>query len=184
LLRLTCFRLHSALLTRARLCKHLIYKEPVSRVSVQVYNMDVPLSLHQTHAPMTIHAGSIRQCNGDTLTMPLHRTSSKATISASSNTRIENNISAQPLLDSEKAANTPPGWPTSPNRTKTSVYVNFMNGAFDALLLACSVAFLVFALIVNNHDQAPTAQYPRLTKTLVNATKYVSHPTPTSLMPN
>jgi hypothetical protein len=48
-----------------------------------------------------------------------------------------------------------------------------LNSIFDVLLLACSVAFLAFALVVNRHDQDSTAEHPRLSKTLVNATKYV-----------
>lgn len=67
----------------------------------------------------------------------------------------------------------PPDWPSSPKPITTPIYVKTLNGSFDVLLLACSAAFLAFAIVVNLHDRVPTADYPRLTTTLLRATKYV-----------
>ena len=85
----------------------------------------------------------------------------------------QQNTSAAPLLHQKKPSETLPGWPTSPRPIKTAVYVQVYNGVFEALLLLCSIAFLAFALIVNAYDQSSTTEYPRLTKALINATKYV-----------
>ena len=81
-----------------------------------------------------------------------------------------NDAPAQPLLPSKNIAETPSGWPTSPKRIKTSNFINFLNGVFDILLLACSIAFLTFALVVNRFDQASTVENPRTTRMLLNAT--------------
>jgi hypothetical protein len=80
---------------------------------------------------------------------------------------------AEPLLHQEHLSKTISGWPTTPKPIRTPVYIKILNGIFDVLLLACSVAFLAFALIVSIHDQASTVDKPRLTKTLLDATKYV-----------
>jgi hypothetical protein len=80
---------------------------------------------------------------------------------------------AEPLLHQEHLSKTLPGWPTTPKPIRTPVYIKLLNGVFDILLLTCSAAFLAFALIVNIHDQASTADNARLTKTLLDATKYV-----------
>jgi hypothetical protein len=80
---------------------------------------------------------------------------------------------AEPLLDHEKPLTILSGWPTSPKPIKTGIYIKLLNGVFDVLLLTCSAAFLAFALIVSIYDQTPTADNPRLTKTLIDATKYV-----------
>lgn len=66
-----------------------------------------------------------------------------------------------------------PGWPSSPKPIHTPIYVKALNGVFDVLLLACSAAFLAFAIVVNLHDRVPTAEHPRLTTALLRATKYV-----------
>jgi hypothetical protein len=76
-------------------------------------------------------------------------------------------------LHLEKLSRVLQGWPSSPKPINTPFYVKILNGALDALLLACSVVFLAFAIAVNMHDQHPTASYPRLTTTLLSATKYV-----------
>lgn len=122
----------------------------------------------RTPSPTTTYASSNSQLNSDGLDVP------PATTVIDPRPPL-NNTPALPPLDYEKAETTPPGWPTSPKRIKTPIYVNVLNSFFDVLLLACSTAFLVFALVVCFHDQAPTAQYPRLTQTLLNATKYVRH---------
>jgi hypothetical protein len=80
---------------------------------------------------------------------------------------------AEPLSHQEHLSKTLPGWPTTLKPIRTLVYIKLLNGFFDILLLTCSAAFLAYALIVNIHDQAATADYPRLTKTLLDATKYV-----------
>jgi hypothetical protein len=83
---------------------------------------------------------------------------------------------AESVLHREKSTRTLVGWPSSPKPIKTPIYISVLNGLFDILLLACSIAFLAFALIVNIHDQHPTAENPRLTTALLNATKYVLSP--------
>jgi hypothetical protein len=80
------------------------------------------------------------------------------------------------LLHREKPTRTLLGWPSSPSPIKTPIYISVLNGLFDILLLACSIAFLAFALVVNIHDQHPTAENQRLTTALLNATKYVISP--------
>jgi hypothetical protein len=66
------------------------------------------------------------------------------------------------------------GWPTSPNRVHSSLWMTIWDGIFDLLLFACAVAFLAFAAIVSLHDEAPTLDNPRTTSMLLNAIKYVS----------
>jgi hypothetical protein len=83
---------------------------------------------------------------------------------------------AESLLHREKQSKMLPGWPSSPKPIKTPIYIKVLNTMFDVLLFTCSVAFLVFALLVNVHDQDSTAENPRLTTTLLNATKYVPSP--------
>jgi hypothetical protein len=83
---------------------------------------------------------------------------------------------AESLLHREKSTRTLVGWPSSPSPIKTPIYIIVLNGLFDILLLACSIAFLAFALVVNIHDQHPTAENQRLTTALLNATKYVLYP--------
>jgi hypothetical protein len=90
----------------------------------------------------------------------------------SGSTRSEK-VRAKSSLCQEKPSKMLPGWPSFPKPMKTPMYIHVLNSIFDVLLLACSVAFLAFALVVNRHDQDSTAEHPRLTKTLVNATKYV-----------
>jgi nitric oxide reductase large subunit len=76
-------------------------------------------------------------------------------------------------LHQEKTSKIIAGWPSSPKSTVTPTYVKVLNGVFDVILLACSVAFLAFVVVVNVHDQDSTADHPRLTTTLLRATKYV-----------
>jgi hypothetical protein len=76
-------------------------------------------------------------------------------------------------LHREKTSRMIAGWPYPPKPITTPIYVKFLNGVFDVLLFACSIAFLAFAIAVNIHDQDPVAGYPRLTTTLLRATKYV-----------
>ncbi|KAI0570113.1 hypothetical protein Alg130_11351 [Pyrenophora tritici-repentis] len=79
---------------------------------------------------------------------------------------------AESLLHREKLPKTLPGWPSSPEPIKAPIYIKVLHTIFDILLFTCSVSFLVFALVVNVHDQDSTAENPRLTTTLLNATKY------------
>jgi hypothetical protein len=81
---------------------------------------------------------------------------------------------AVPLLDIEKAIPTIRDWPTSPKAVQHSPWLVRSNLLFDILLFACAVAFLAFALIVAHYDKASTANNPRATTMLLNATKYVS----------
>ncbi|KAH6625531.1 hypothetical protein C7974DRAFT_396230 [Boeremia exigua] len=75
-------------------------------------------------------------------------------------------------LQGEKSSRTIPGWPSSPKPINTPIYVQVLNAIFDIILLAGSTAFFAFAIVVGVHDQVPTADYPRLTTTLIGATKY------------
>jgi hypothetical protein len=83
---------------------------------------------------------------------------------------------AESLLHRDKPPNMFPGWPSSPKPIKTPIYIKVLNTMFDVLLFNCSAAFLAFALVVNVHDQDSTAENPRLTRALLNATKYVQSP--------
>jgi hypothetical protein len=80
---------------------------------------------------------------------------------------------AESLLHRENPPKTLLGWPSSPKPITTPIYIKILNILLDILLLTCSIAFLVFALVVDVHHQDPTAEYPRLTTTLLNATKSV-----------
>ncbi|CAO2651856.1 Nn.00g001390.m01.CDS01 [Neocucurbitaria sp. VM-36] len=87
-----------------------------------------------------------------------------------------NDAPAQPLLPSKKIAETPSGWPTSPKRIKSSVFINVPNDVFDILLLALSVVFLASVLVVNRYDQNATVESSRITRMLLDVTNYVSLP--------
>jgi len=84
-----------------------------------------------------------------------------------------NDAPAASPLHEEKSSGMITGWPSSPKPIKTPIYVKVLNGLFDVLLLAGSAAFLAFAIIVDVHDQVPTADHPGLTTTLIRVTKYV-----------
>jgi hypothetical protein len=77
------------------------------------------------------------------------------------------------LLHREKPSKQLLRWPSSPKPITTPAYIKVLYVIFDVLLLSFSAAFLAFAVIVSVHDQDSTAEYPRLTRTLLNATKYV-----------
>jgi hypothetical protein len=62
-------------------------------------------------------------------------------------------ITAESLLHREKPPKTLLGWPSSPKPIKTPIYIKVLNILFDVLLLTCSVAFLIFALVVEVHHQ-------------------------------
>jgi hypothetical protein len=81
---------------------------------------------------------------------------------------------AAPLMDTEKAVPTLRGWPTSPKAVQHSPWVALSSIALDILLFACAVAVLAFASVVSSYDKASTADNPRTTRMLLNATKYVS----------
>lgn len=78
---------------------------------------------------------------------------------------------AEPLLAGIETFH---GWPTLPHPIKSSATSLVLDIALDVTLICGSLTFVIFALIVWFHDQAETASYPHLTKTLVNATQYVS----------
>lgn len=67
------------------------------------------------------------------------------------------------------------GWPNSPKAIKSSWWMVLWDGIFDLLLFACAVAFLFFAVAVSRYDQVATAENPKTTELLLNATKYVSN---------
>lgn len=81
-----------------------------------------------------------------------------------------------PLIHTDKidAAPAPPGWPTTPRRVELSWLAILSNGLLDVMLLACSMAFLAFALVVNTYDQEATGDCPKTKSMLEDATKYVS----------
>ena len=68
----------------------------------------------------------------------------------------------------------PKGWPDKPNPIKHSIPILIWTAILDLLLFSCSVAFFAFALVVQNYEQASTADNPRATRMLINATRYVS----------
>ncbi|KAF5854573.1 hypothetical protein GGP41_007339 [Bipolaris sorokiniana] len=87
---------------------------------------------------------------------------STAVGNAAQHTR-DNNVPDASPLGQEKSLRMMPGWPLSPKSINTPIYVKVLNGIFDILLLACSATFLAFAIVIDVHDQVPTADYPRLT---------------------
>jgi hypothetical protein len=88
-------------------------------------------------------------------------------------TTSHNDIPVETLVFRDKSPKTLFGWPSSPKPIRTPIYIKILSRVFDFLLLAGSTAFLSFALIVSIHDQDSTAENPRLTKGLLNATQYV-----------
>lgn len=83
-------------------------------------------------------------------------------------------VTAAPLLATEKHTTAIQGWPTTPRRIRSPWWIIVWNVVFDLILFACAVAFLAFAGIVSHYDQASTAENPRTTAMLLNATRYVS----------
>lgn len=68
----------------------------------------------------------------------------------------------------------PKGWPNKSKPIKHSIPILIWTAILDFLLFSCSVAFFAFALVVQNYKQASTADNPRATRMLINATRYVS----------
>jgi hypothetical protein len=85
-----------------------------------------------------------------------------------------NLVTAAPLLATNKNTTAIQSWPTAPRRIRSPWWIIVWNVVFDLLLFACAVAFLAFAGIVSHYDQASTAENPRTTAMLLNATRYVS----------
>ena len=56
----------------------------------------------------------------------------------------------------------------------TSTVMVICEGVFDFVLFACAATFFAFAVSVAYFDQVPTAENPKRTKLLLNATEYVS----------
>lgn len=81
---------------------------------------------------------------------------------------------AAPLLDDHKATSAlERAWPKSPKAIRPSPWEGAWNFALDFLLLASAVAFLAFAAIVSHYDKVSTADIPKMTRMLLDATKYV-----------
>lgn len=78
------------------------------------------------------------------------------------------------LLATEKPAPALRGWPDAPRAIRSPWWVTAWDILFDLTLFACAVALLVFAVVVELLDGAPTSENPRTTQMLLNATKYVS----------
>jgi hypothetical protein len=85
----------------------------------------------------------------------------------------ESEQTSTPLLDKATPVNVSKDWPTSPKRIRTTLYVGTWNLLVDVVLLAFSTVFLVFALIVNDYNGAPTRDHPRALERLQKAAKYV-----------
>ena len=102
-----------------------------------------------------------------------HRTQGEATAQTHQYAYKPAEATAAPLLDAEKVAMPLKGWPASPKTVRSSLWMFVWNGIFDLLLFTCAVAFLAFASIVSQYDQASTVENPRTTGMLINATKYV-----------
>ena len=79
-----------------------------------------------------------------------------------------------PLLDDQaQTAHLPQNWPTLAKPIKRSIGSIVSDLTADIILLALSLAFFAFGLIVKHYDQAPIALHQRATDTLLSATKYV-----------
>ena len=83
------------------------------------------------------------------------------------------NINTAPLPKPTNDA--PRGWPMLPRRVKTSLHTRLTEFVVDMVLLACSVAFLAFAMTVIKYDQAPVHSHSTLAQTLESAAKYVGY---------
>jgi hypothetical protein len=89
-------------------------------------------------------------------------------------TSTRTDATAAPLLDNDKPISAlERDWPKSPKAIRHSLWVGAWNFALDILLLACAVAFLAFAAIVSHYDKVPIDENPQMTRTLLNASKYV-----------
>ncbi len=97
-------------------------------------------------------------------------------------TRSYQNLSAitdattMPLLDTSKVTPLLKDWPSSPSVIKKARIMTVRDGVFDFTLFVFAVAFLAFAISVvyMYYDQTSTVASPKVTNTLLNATKYVS----------
>jgi hypothetical protein len=78
-----------------------------------------------------------------------------------------------PLLHDVTQCSAPKGWPTLPCRVERPWYATLWSLAVDITLLACSITFLVFALIVRYYNEASIAEHRTATDRLVSASKYV-----------
>lgn len=73
----------------------------------------------------------------------------------------------------EQPTRFPRGWPTSPEVIKFSVVSDAGEIALDLVLIALSIVFLMFGIIVRQHDRDPVSLNQPLTDALLNAAKYV-----------
>lgn len=91
---------------------------------------------------------------------------------------VVNTVRRKPLPTTlpDKAEHVPQGWPSAPSPIKTSLSSIIWEAIVDIVLLALSLLFLVFTLIINHYDGAPTAQHPQATSRLLSATKFVRYP--------
>ena len=82
---------------------------------------------------------------------------------------------AAPLLHKDdNVQHVPQGWPTSSSAVKVSTYNTVWSILVDLLLLALSISFFAFALVVNAYDGSPTQDSLRAKNRLLSASKYVS----------
>ncbi|KAF1841526.1 uncharacterized protein K460DRAFT_408986 [Cucurbitaria berberidis CBS 394.84] len=83
---------------------------------------------------------------------------------------------ATPVLQHMKLG-TPQNWPTIPEAVESSLFTKIADATFDIFLVACSAAFLVFALLVAHYDGSTTydmetGEQMRVATMLLNAAKY------------
>ncbi|KAJ8115281.1 hypothetical protein OPT61_g3031 [Boeremia exigua] len=169
------------------------HRESVSRIEDQPYQispietttapwLSLAYDTTDTHAQDTTGTQTHKHVPTDTITSLLFADSQASRDGENRETQSSlhsRNVSTSmattttPLLDAESAAAKSQCWPTSPRRIQSSWGAIILNGVFDVLLFSCAIAFLTFAAVVSHHDQVPTADYPRTTAMLLNATKYV-----------
>ncbi|PVH99918.1 hypothetical protein DM02DRAFT_710166 [Periconia macrospinosa] len=65
----------------------------------------------------------------------------------------------------------PQGWPTTPKAVRSRWLSIISDTVADLTLLACSVLFFAFPLIVHHYDQADIRNHPYVTKVLTRATQ-------------
>ncbi|RYN30997.1 hypothetical protein AA0121_g4149 [Alternaria tenuissima] len=105
-------------------------------------------------------------------TKSLHREASQSTSSVYVEPKHDPVSTATPLLDPNESIPVPQGWPTSPSSIKHPMLLMLLHGAFDMALIAFSVSFLAFSIVVMSHNGDPTSENPTATSVLLKATKY------------
>ena len=56
----------------------------------------------------------------------------------------------------------PEGWSNGPRTLQSSVIDSVFEHAFDLVVVACSLTFLVFGFLVRQYDQAPVSEHVSL----------------------